>query len=198
MKRQVRYLIYMGGFTALLLLLYLLLVLFATIPNSAITRQMLDSAVYISNEKPYVFSEDGQHQNITDNLADQMWLNIGWHMGGGNPFISALDTRYYDGVEYGPSVGLFLSVTRGYEANTDYTRYWHGTAGIMRVLHLFTDIHGIKFLGMVCLVLLLWRTLRVLFRSGHWDLGLCLLVSLLLVQVWNLHHRLTLQSLDTY
>jgi len=186
MKRQVRYLIYTGVFAALLLLLYLLLVLFATVPNSAITRKMLDSAVYISNEKPYVFSEDGQHQNITDNLADQMWLNIGWHMGIGDPFVSALDTRYCDGMEYGPTMGLFLSVTRGYEANTDYTRYWHGTAGIMRVLHLFTDIHGIKILGMVCLVWLLWRTLRVLLRSGHWDMGVCLLLSLFLVQVWNL------------
>lgn len=186
MKRQVRYFIYIGVFMALLLLLYLLLVLFATVPNSAITRQMLDSAVYISNEKPYVFSEDGQHQNITDNLADQMWLNIGWHLGSGDPFISALDTRYCDGMEYGLPMGLFLSVTRGYEANTGYTRYWHGTAGIMRVLHLFTDIHGIRILGMVCLALLLWRTLCVLLRSGHWDMGLCLLGSLFLVQIWNL------------
>ncbi|MBP3683772.1 MAG: hypothetical protein J6J12_02255 [Oscillospiraceae bacterium] len=186
MKRKVRYLIYIGVFTALLLLLYLLLVLFATVPNSAITGKMMDSAVYLSNEKPYVFSEDGQHQNITDNLADQMWLNIGWHMGIGDPFVSALDTRYCDGMEYGPSMGLFLSVTRGCEANTDYTRYWHGTAGILRVLHLFTDIHGIRILGMVSLVWLLWRTLRILLRSGHWDMGVCLLFSLFWVQVWNL------------
>ena len=54
------------------------------------------------------------------------------------------------------------------------------------MLHLFADIHGIKTLGMVCLILLLSRTLWVLYRSGHWDIGLCLLVSLLLVQVWNL------------
>lgn len=187
MKLNARHIAYTGLFAALLLVLYLLLVFSAAIPNSAIIKNMLDSAEYIANEEPYVFSDDGKHQNITDNLADQMWLNIGWHMGSGNPFVSALDTRYYDGEKYGPPVGLFLSVAQGHKANADYTRYWHGTAGIMRVLHLFTDIHGIKFLGMVCLVLLLWRTLRVLFRSGHWDLGLCLLVSLLLVQVWNLH-----------
>lgn len=186
MKLNARHIAYTGLFAALLLVLYLLLVFSAAIPNSAMIKNMLDSAEYIANEEPYVFSEDGKHQNVTDNLADQMWLNIGWHMGSGNPFVSALDTRYYDGEKYGPPVGLFLSVAQGHEANADYTRYWHGTAGLIRVLHLFTDIHGIKIVGMVCLVLTLLRTFWVLYRSGHWDIGLCLLISLLLVQVWNL------------
>ena len=168
------------------LLLYLFLVFTAAIPNSAILKKMHKSAYYYSNENPYVFSEDGRHQNVTDNLADQMWLNIGWHMGTGNAFISALDTRYYDGELYGPAIGLYMSVTRGHEANTGYTRYWHGTAGLIRVLHLFTDIHGAKIMGMLCLVLLLGRTLWVLVRAGHWELGLCLLGSLFLVQFWNL------------
>ena len=186
MKVKRRHIVYIAVFGVLLLLLYLLLAFTAAIPNSAILKRMHKSAYYYSNENSYVFSEDGRHQNITDNLADQMWLNIGWHMGTGNPFVSALDTRYYDGELYGPAVGLYMSVTRGHEANTGYTRYWHGTAGLIRLLHLFTDIHGIKTLGMVCLILLLSRTLWVLYRSGHWDIGLCLLASLLLVQVWNL------------
>lgn len=186
MKIKRRHMVYIAVFGVLLLLLYLLLVFTAAIPNSAILKKMHKSAYYYSNENSYVFSEDGRHQNITDNLADQMWLNIGWHMGTGNPFVSALDTRYYDGELYGPAVGLYMSVTRGHEANTGYTRYWHGTAGLIRVLHLFTDIHGIKTLGMICLVLLLGRTIWVLVRAGHWELGLCLLLSLLLVQLGNL------------
>jgi hypothetical protein len=39
---------------------------------------------------------------------------------------------------------------------------------------------------MICLFLLIGRTLWVLYRRGHWDLILCLLISLLLVQIWNL------------
>lgn len=196
MKRYGPYILYGAVFSGLLLLLYLLLVFSAAIPNSAILKQMVKSAVYISNEKPYVFSEDGQFQNITDNLADQMWLNIGWHMGSGSPFLSVLDTQYYDDLERGPHMGLFLSVTRGYEANTDYTRYWHGTAGLIRILHQFTDLHGIKIIGMLCLVLLILRTLHVLIAEGHWDLGLCLLTSLLWVQVWNL--RLSVEYLPCF
>ena len=186
MKIKRRHMIYIAVFAALLLLLYLLLVFCAAIPNSAILKRMHQSAYALSNEEPYVFTPDQQHQNITDNLADQMWLNIGWHMGSGKAFLSALDTRYYDGELYGPAVGLYMSVTRGHEANTGYTRYWHGTAGLIRVLHLFTDIQGIKILGMICLFLLIGRTLWVLYRRGHWDLGLGLLASLFLVQFWNL------------
>jgi hypothetical protein len=196
MKRSQPYGLYIAVFSVLLLGLYLLTVLCVTVPNRAITRHMLESAVYISNEDPYVFPEDGKYQNITDNLADQMWLNIGWHMGSGNPFISALDTRYYDGMEFGPPVGLFLSVTRGYEANTDYTRYWHGTAALMRVLHLFTDLQGIRIMGMVCLIVLIARTVMSLVKYGHWDLAVCLLVSLLGVQVWSL--RLSVEYLPCF
>ena len=196
MKQYRPYFLYCTVFFALLLALYLIMVLSVAIPNRAIARQMLESAVYISNEDPYIFSEDGKYQNITDNLADQMWLNIGWHMGTGNPFISALDTRYYDGMEYGLPVGLFLSVTRGYEANTDYTRYWHGTAGLMRVLHLFTDIHGIRIVGMILLILLIARTFLALVKNGHWDLGVCLLISLFCIHVWNL--RLSVEYLPCF
>ena len=196
MKQNSRRILYITVFFVLLLFLYLLLVLFATIPNAAILNQMWESASYISNENPYVFSDDGRFRNITDNLADQMWLNIGWHMGTGNPFLSALDTRYYDGQEYGPPIGLYLSVTRGYAANTDYTRYWHGTAGLMRFFHLFTDIHGIKWIGMCWLVFLVVKTLRVLVNRGCWDLGLCLLASLFGVQIWNL--RLSVEYLPCF
>ena len=186
MKLNKRHVIYMAVFAALLLMLYLLLVFSAAIPNSAILKRMHKSAYALANENSYVFTEDRQFQNITDNLADQMWLNIGWHMGTGNPFVSALDTRYYDGEVYGPAVGLYMSVTRGHGANADYTRYWHGTAGLIRVLHLLLNIRGIKILGVLCLTFLIGRTLWLLYRAGHWDVALCLLVSLFMVQISNL------------
>jgi len=186
MKQYRHYIMYIAVFAGLILSLYLLLVLSATVPNAAIRSNMLRSAQSYANEKRYEFTDDGLFQNVTDNHADQMWLNIAWNMDGGNPFVSALDTDYYDGEDYGPSIGLYLSVSRGLEANASYTRYWHGTAGLIRMLHLVTDIQGIKTIGMLCLLLLLWRTLRLLMCGIHWELGLCLLVSLFCVQVWNL------------
>ena len=186
MKIKRRHIAYIAVFAALLLLLYLLLVFTAVIPNSTIKKNMRKSATYFATADHYAFSEDGLFRNITDNHADRMWVNIGWNMGHGNPFLSALDTDYYASPDHGPEMSLFLSVALDEDANTDYTRYWHGTAGLIRLLHLFTDIHGVKTVGMLCLVLLLGRTLWVLYRRGHWDLSLCLLISLLLVQIWNL------------
>ena len=49
---------------------------------------------------------------------------------------------------------------------------------------------------MLCLILLILRTLRELIIRGHWDFGLCLLVSLLWVQFWNL--RLSVEYLPSF
>ena len=196
MKRFRRYIPHIAVFAGLTAAVYLLMVFAAAIPNSAIQRNMRQSALQYMDTDRYALTEDGLFQNITDNHADQMWLNIGWQMGSGNPFRSALDTKYYDGMEHGTTAGLYLTITRGKEANAEYSRYWHATAGLMRIAHLFMDIRGIKFFGMVGLTLLILQTLISLFRRGHGDFGLCLVLSLLLVQVWNL--RLSVEYLPCF
>ena len=196
MKRYRQYILYLAVFAALASALYLLMVFSAAIPNSAIRKNMQNSAKRYMDTDRYAFSEDGFLKNVTDNHADQMWLNIGWNMGSGDPFRDALDTDYYDGESFGTTAGLYLTVTRGRTANADYSRYWHGTAGLIRILHLFTNIRVIKALCFFCLLLLFGNTLRVLVRRGHWDLGLCLLASLFWVQAWNL--RLSMEYLPCF
>ena len=196
MKRYRRFGIYVAVFAGLLLALYLMMVLSAVIPNAAIQKNMRKSAKYFLQEDLYAFSDDGLYRNITDNYADQIWTNIGWNMGGGDPFRSVLDTKYYDGKEHALSAGLHLTVTKGYEPNVDYTRYWHGTAALIRILHLVTDIQGVRNIGMLCLLLLIFRTVLALYRAGHWELGACVVVSLLAVQLGNL--RLSVEYLPCF
>ena len=196
MKRYRRSLMHILIYTLVMVFLYLFLVLMATIPNAAIMNNMRSSVMHYANADRYAFTEDGSYQNVTDNHADIMWLNISWQMGSGNPFVSALDTKYYDGERDGNTVGLFLTVTRGAQANTPYTRYWHGTAGLLRFLHLFTDIRGIKVTGFLVLLVLIWKTLRLLWRDDHGDLAICLAASLFLVQAWNL--RLSVEYLPCF
>jgi len=196
MKRGRHVIGYTVVFTGLLIMLYLMMVLFATLPNAAIKNNMRSSAKYFITQEPFAFSEGRFYQNIADNYADQIWTNIGWNMGYGNPFVSVLDTKYYDSDQHDTSVGLHLAVTREQEANVKYSRYWHGTASVIRFLHLFTNIRGIKWIGMLCLILLIGKTLLVLCRSGYWDLGLCLLVSLFVVQIGNL--RLSAEYLPSF
>ena len=186
MKKGRKMVVYAAVFSALILMLYLLLVIAAVIPNAALRNNMSMSAKYFVNADRYETSEDGLFRNIADNYADQIWYNIGWNMGFGNPLVSVLDTKYCDVEGFDITSGLHLAVNKGYEANVEYTRYWHGTAALIRMLHLFTDIHGIRQIGMICLVLLILKTVLSLCQKGHWEIGLCLLVSLVWIQFWNL------------
>jgi len=186
MNRYSHYKVYIGVFAGLLLALYLMMVVSALIPNAAIQKHMRSSAALYANTERYTFSEDGVFQNVADNYADQLWLNIGWNLGNGNPFRRTLETRFFDGGLNGAGSALYRTVSRGAAANADYSRYWHGTAALLRVAHLITDIRGVKILGMFSLCLLVLNTLRALWRKGHGDLGIYLVLSLLLVQVWNL------------
>lgn len=186
MKRSRQFIVYISVFAALLLSLYLLLALCATVPGPAIKNHMRKSANYFMNEESYANTEDGLYQNITDNYADQIWTNIAWNMGSEDPWVSALDTKYLEHENYEASGGLHLTVNREMAPNVSYTRYWHGTAGLIRLLHLFTDIQGVRRVGMVCLLLALFGTVRELCRLGHWDLGVCVVAALMGVQFWNL------------
>jgi len=188
--------LYACVFTAVLFCLYLLMVLFATIPNHAIQKNMTSSAMYELTVDRYEIPENGSFQQVADNYADQIWLNIAWHMGSGNPFVSVLNTGYYNGGSFGVAAGLHQAVTRGQSPNISYTRYWHGSAACLRFIHLWTDIQGAKILGFFSLFALICVTLRLLFRDGHELLGMCLAVSLLTVQLWQL--RLSFEYLPCF
>lgn len=182
-------------FAALLLCLYLLTVLLAAIPNQAIKKNMTASAMYELTVDRYEIPENGSFQMVADNYADQIWLNIAWQMGNGNSFVAALDTGYYDGGNFGVAAGLHQAVTRGKTANQSYTRYWHGSAAFLRLLHLWTDVQGIKTAGLVCLLILVFATVWMLFRQRHGTVALCLLASLLAVQIWQV--RLSVEYLPS-
>ena len=178
--------VYIAVFAAALTLLYLLLVLSAMIPNAAIEKNMRITARDYLRQQQFVLTDDGRLMNVTDNNADLKWAGICWHMGSGNPFVSALDTGYYDADGYGTAAGLYQSVVRDCPADTGYTRYWHGTAGILRLFHLWTDVQGVKTAGMIVLLALVILNVWLLFRKGYGDLGMCLALAFLLIHPWNL------------
>ena len=177
---------YLLIFTATLLFLWLLLVLTAFIPNDAL-RENYEASVYTYADKDAFETTDGDRlSSVADHYADAIWLNVAWQMGKGSPLTASIRTAYYDGEALGVNAGLYATVVEDVAPNTDYTRYWHGTAIPLRLLHLVTDIEGIKLIGaIVCLVLLL-LTLAMLSRRGHWDIALLLILSLSAVHIWNI------------
>lgn len=194
-KRIPPYLWHIGLFVATLWALWLLLVCAAAIPNGAIRANMERSALSYADRDPFAFTAGGKWNAVQDNYADAILLNVTWNMGVGNPLTATLDTGYHDGGNLGENAGLYLAVTQGAAPNTDYTRYWHGSALILRPLLLLIDAEGIKLLGLGEILALAAVTLALLLRRGHPELGLALALSLAAVGVWDLRLSLEYQPM---
>ena len=173
-------------FAVVLFLLWLLLFLSALIPNDMIRDNMVRSADTYKEHSTYEFADGSSFNSISDYYADALWLNIAWNIGEGNSLKSVIQTDYYDGEGLGENAGLYLTITENKAPNTDYTRYWHGTAMFIRFGHLITDVEGIKLIGFVAFLLLVGLSLFILARKKHRDLAIMLALSLAAVQIWNI------------
>ena len=148
MKNRKNFIQWIGIYIGMLGIMWLFLILTTMIPNNLIQENMKKSAITIGKSAAFAYCDGDKMNGIADNYADSIWLNVAWYMGTGNPIISSVDTWYYDGEQAGENVGLYQAVTQDTtKPNTDYTRYWHGTAGVIRILHLITDVTGIRNLG---------------------------------------------------
>ena len=173
-------------FAVVLFVLWLLLFLSALIPNDMIRDNMVRSANTYKEHSTYEFVNGNSFNSISDYYADALWLNIAWNIGEGNSLKSVIQTDYYDGEGLGENAGLYLTITENKAPNTDYTRYWHGTAMFIRLGHLITDVEGVKLIGFIAFLLLVGLSLFILARKKHWDLAAILALSLAAVQIWNI------------
>lgn len=188
MKHIVTFLRRLAVFAAVLLALWAALTAAAAVPNELIYDNMLESAMYYKDKD--AFADNGPIRLKQDNFADAILLNIAWDMGSGDPFRSALDTRYYDGndgtADYGENWGLYCAVTGTNAPNTDYTRYWHGMAALIRPLMLVTDVSGIKLIGTISAFLLLAVNAALLARKRQFFAAGALTAAFLCVHMWNI------------
>lgn len=175
---------YLLIFVATLSVLILALVGTTAIPNEAIYEKMLESAKLYKQVDAYQPDESGKLCRITDNYADNILLNVLWNMKSDTPLQSALDTKYYDGEEYGLSWGLYSAIQEGSAPNVDYTRYWHGMVVVIRPLLLWFHIGQIKWLGLGIVVLLLILNILLLVKKKHYFAAAALPLSLMGVQFW--------------
>lgn len=180
------------AFFITLIVLWAALAAAAAVPNTAIYENMLASALSYGDKDAFMIN--GKMNCTEDNYADAILLNVAWNMGSESPFTSALDTKYCDGNDgindYGENYGLFMAVT-GTEPNTDYTRYWHGSALFIRLLMLVTDVEGIKLIGFISAAVLLGINVMLLIKRKQYFAAAALPLSLLCVQAYNI--RLSLE-----
>ena len=173
-------------FAAVLLALWAALVAAAAIPNERIYDNMYKSAMFFKDHAPYV--NESQLRLAQDNYADVILLNVTWNMGS-DPFVSTLNSAYYDGNDgendYGENWGFYCAL-EGTPPNTDYSRYWHGMAALIRPFMLFTDIDGIKLIGLTAAFVLLAANAALLIKKRQYFAAGALVAALMCVHVWNI------------
>ena len=174
-------------FAAVLLALWAALVAAAAIPNERIHDNMYESVMFFKDKPPYV--NEAELRLIQDNYADVILLNVTWNMGT-DPLVSTLNTAYYDGNDgtndYGENWGFYCAVEGIAQPNTDYSRYWHGMAAVIRPLMLFTDVGGIKLIGMIAALVLLALNAALLIKKRQYFAAGALVAAFLCVHVWNI------------
>ena len=182
-----RILLYIGSFLAAIIILWSALILTSLVPNEAIKDNLMSSALSLNGADP--FYQPAGRNTVTDNYADVILLNVIWNMDGENPVVSSLDTKYYDGndgvTDYGENYGLYAALN-GEAPNTDYTRYWHGSAVFIRPLLAVTDLSGIRLTGAVFALILLAVNCALLIKRKHYPQAAALVLSLVCVQAWNI------------
>lgn len=184
-----------GVFALTLVLLWAAIFVAALIPNDLIYENMHASSVYYSDKD--AFAQNGEMRKMVDNYADTILLNVAWNMGYGEPFVSCLDTKYFDGNEdgadYGENWGLYCAVTGKQPANTDYTRYWHGMTIFVRLFMIFTDVNGIKLIWTIAAFVLLAINCAILIKKRQFFAAGALLLSFISVHIWNISLALEYQ-----
>lgn len=181
-------------FICLTAVLYILLVCASAIPNEKISDNMTKSAYAYKDTDAFSYEHGERLCAVADNYADSILLNVSYNMGRGNPFITSLDTAYYSGGELGVNAGLFLSVSENIPPDTDYTRYWHGSGGILRIMHLFFSVDTIKITGLIFILIFSAITLILLIRRKNYITAVSLFIGLLAVHIWNTALSLEYQS----
>lgn len=197
MNKTKQVLFHVALFLVTVSLLYAFLVLASAIPNEAIYSNMEKSALSYKEKEPFSFEDGEKLCGVSDNYADTILLNISWNIGKGDPVRSAIDTKYYDGQQLGESLGFYLALTdESIMPNKDYTRYPHGSAMFIRVLHLFTDVNGVKLIGFISVLFLAALCGLILVKYKHYGLCVAFVLSILFSGVLNI--RLSLEYIPAF
>lgn len=188
--KKIKYVILSGIITAFICVF--LLFTTAYIPQSAIQKQMKESAEYYSEHLLFDRVTPFSFLSRQDNYADCILTNIIYHIDSENILTSVLSASYYnpDGEEVNESFSYAVNNPADVSGNdkvvpnVDYSRYWHGSMVLLRPLFMFFDIRMIRMiLGIMILLLTVWLLYLLIWEKYHF-FACCYVVGLISVSAW--------------
>ena len=169
-------------FVFFLSLQLLLLYAAAFIPNSAIEKHYKESADYLCEKQVFFNLNKDINASKIDRYADSILLNIAWNF---DKKLSAvlMDSYYYTDYQ-NENDNLHDAVYDGKEANKQYMRYWHGSAGIVRLAHTVCNIKQMYIVGAVLIGVLFFVLLVLLVKRGLIGEAAAMTIGMIAVGVW--------------
>ena len=155
-------------FIATAVLLTAALVLTALIPREAVEPRFRESAEYLCEGELFGEAFEGISSSRIDRYADSILLGIAWQYDSAKPLRSVLESAYYHRRTQNENENLREAVEKGLPANQQYLRYWHGSAGIVRLLMTFLSLPQIYVWHGILLALLAVGLLVRLLRRKAW------------------------------
>ncbi|MBO4337251.1 MAG: hypothetical protein J5842_04185 [Lachnospiraceae bacterium] len=158
------------------------LYLSALIKNDDVSGNFEKSADQLCEKRVFFYVDDGVEPSKIDRYADSILLNIAWNL---KPDLTSLMwSSYYYTSTANENDNLYAAVYEKKEPNREYMRYWHGSAGIVRILHLIFNIKQIYILNGVVLLLLAALLGALLISNKMYADAAAMLFGLIGVSIW--------------
>lgn len=168
--------------TAALLLGFLLLS--TLVPRETIRPQMQSSAEFLCKGKLFGEVLPGVDSSRIDRYADSILLGIAWQYDSRNALRSVLESSYFHLVYQNENENLRDAVEQDYPPNHQYLRYWHGSAGVVRILMAVLTLPQIYTFHAIVFSLLLLGLIYRLLRRGELIGAAAFLTGMIGISLW--------------
>ena len=143
-----------------------LLVCCALIPREAVRENIRESAAFLCEGKQFAKVVDEADGSKIDRYADSILLGIAFQYDEKDPLRSVLVSKYYNNPVQNENFNLRDAAEQDLPANQQYLRYWHGSAGIVRLLMTFMTLRQVYVWHSILLgVLAAGVILRLMLRK---------------------------------
>lgn len=175
---------YVIVFFLMVVLLTGLFVVSASIPQSAIQKNVQTSAEFLCEGELVGAVVEGVDGSKIDRYADAILLAIAYQYDEENPLTSVMWSSYYYTNYQNENKNLLDAVTKNLEANQQYLRYWHGSNAFLRPLLLIFSIQQIYILNAIILALLIAWLFFLLAKERAWIPMIGMTVGFVLTSSW--------------
>lgn len=165
--------------TATVCLLFLLAT--ALIPQDALRDNAAKSAEYFHEATLFDNVVGDLENSKIDNYADCISTGIAWHFGEGEKYTAVISADYNLRPEENVNDSFYREMQGEEVATENYSRYWHGSAGVIRFLLLFADIEAIRYAVATVGLLLNIVLVITLMRRKQVVLGVAYTLAFLLI-----------------